>query len=52
VLTGNDPGRRSKDGIVLFESHGLALWDIAAGAHVLEEARRIRLGTEVSFFPE
>ena len=52
VLTGNDPGRRSKDGIVLFESHGLALWDIAAGAHVLQEARRARLGTEVSFFPE
>lgn len=52
VLTGNDPGRRSKDGIVLFESHGLALWDIAAGAHVLGEARRARLGTEVSFFPE
>lgn len=51
VLTGNDPGRRSKDGIVLFESHGLALWDIAAGAHVLQEARRARLGTEVSFFP-
>lgn len=52
VLTGRDPGRRSPGGIVLFESHGLALWDVAAGAQVLGEARRSRLGTEVGFFRE
>jgi alanine dehydrogenase len=52
VLAGKQEGRRSEGGIVLFESHGLALWDVAAGAYVLREARRIRLGSEVSFFPE
>ena len=52
VLAGKAEGRRSESGIVLFESHGLALWDIAAGAYVLREARRIRLGTEVAFFSE
>jgi alanine dehydrogenase len=52
VLAGEAEGRRSEDGIVLFESHGLALWDIAAGAYVLREARRIRLGNEVDRFPE
>jgi ornithine cyclodeaminase len=52
VLAGKAEGRRSEAGIVLFESHGLALWDVAAGAYVLREARRIRLGNEVDFFPE
>jgi alanine dehydrogenase len=52
VLAGKEQGRRSANGIVLFESHGLALWDVAAGAYVLQEARRIRLGSEVTFFPE
>jgi len=52
VLAGKAEGRRSADGIVLFESHGLALWDVAAGSYVLGEARRIRLGSEVTFFPE
>jgi ornithine cyclodeaminase len=52
ILAGRAEGRRSDSGIVLFESHGLALWDVAAGAHVLEKARKARLGTEVTFFPE
>jgi len=52
VLAGKAEGRRSAGGIVLFESHGLALWDVAAGAYVLQEARRVRLGSEVTFFPE
>jgi ornithine cyclodeaminase/alanine dehydrogenase-like protein (mu-crystallin family) len=52
ILAGKAEGRRSADGIVLFESHGLAIWDVAAGAYVLQEARRIRLGSEVTFFPE
>jgi len=52
VLAGRSPGRRSEDGIVLFESHGLALWDVAAGAYVLETARRARLGMEVSLFTD
>jgi alanine dehydrogenase len=52
ILAGKAEGRRSESGIVLFESHGLALWDVAAGAYVLREARRVRLGSEVTFFPE
>jgi alanine dehydrogenase len=50
VLAGGEKGRRSADGIVLFESHGLAIWDVAAGAVVLERARQSRLGTEVDLF--
>jgi ornithine cyclodeaminase/alanine dehydrogenase-like protein (mu-crystallin family) len=50
VLAGKEKGRRSADGIVLFESHGLAIWDVAAGALVLEKARQSRLGTEVDLF--
>lgn len=52
VLAGNDPGRRSPGGTVVFESHGLALWDVAAGAYVLEQARRSRAGTEVNLFSD
>lgn len=50
VVAGKDRGRRSADGIVLFESHGLALWDVAAGAEVLAKARQRRLGTEIDLF--
>jgi len=52
ILAGKEPGRRSRDGIVLFESHGLALWDVAAGAVVLEKARQLRLGGEVELFSD
>jgi alanine dehydrogenase len=37
-------------GITLFESHGLALWDLAAGAGVLAAARERRLGEEIALF--
>ena len=37
-------------GITLFESHGLALWDLAAGSVVLAAARELRLGEEVALF--
>lgn len=50
VLAGSDPGRRSQDEIVLFESHGLALWDVAAGALVFESAVRARLGGHLDLF--
>jgi ornithine cyclodeaminase/alanine dehydrogenase-like protein (mu-crystallin family) len=40
------PGR----GPVVFESHGLALWDVAAGCKVLEAARAQGLGEEVRLF--
>jgi ornithine cyclodeaminase/alanine dehydrogenase-like protein (mu-crystallin family) len=37
-------------GITLFESHGLALWDLAASSVVLAGARERRIGEEVQLF--
>jgi alanine dehydrogenase len=37
-------------GITLFESHGLAIWDLAAAAVVIAAARERGLGLEVPFF--
>ena len=37
-------------GITLFESHGLALWDLAAGSVVLAAARAHGLGEEIQLF--
>jgi alanine dehydrogenase len=37
-------------GIKLFESHGLALWDLAAGTAVLAAAKKRHLGMEVPLF--
>jgi ornithine cyclodeaminase/alanine dehydrogenase-like protein (mu-crystallin family) len=50
VLAGKSPGRLSAGGTVLFESHGLALWDVAAGAVVLKDAREAGLGHAVPIF--
>ena len=38
VVAGRAPGRTSPDEITLFESQGIALWDIALGQVVLERA--------------
>ena len=38
VVAGRAPGRTSPDEITLFESQGIALWDIALGQTVLERA--------------
>ena len=37
-------------GITLFESHGLAIWDLAAASVVIPAARDRGLGLEVPFF--
>jgi len=37
-------------GITLFESHGLALWDLAAATVVVAAARERRLGEEIELF--
>jgi ornithine cyclodeaminase/alanine dehydrogenase-like protein (mu-crystallin family) len=39
VVAGELPGRQSPDDIVVFKSNGIAAWDIAAAAKVLELAR-------------
>ncbi len=38
VVSGELPGRQSPDDIVVFKSNGLAAWDIAAAAAVVESA--------------
>jgi ornithine cyclodeaminase/alanine dehydrogenase-like protein (mu-crystallin family) len=38
VVAGEIPGRQSDDDIVVFKSNGLAAWDIAAAARVVELA--------------
>ena len=38
VIAGDLPGRRSDDDIVVFKSNGLAAWDLAAAARVVELA--------------
>lgn len=50
ILAGGNGGRRSAKDLVLFESHGLALWDVASAALVYEEAKRARLGNEIELF--
>ena len=49
VLTGSWK-RPEQPGIALFESHGLALWDLAAATVVVGAARERRLGEELDLF--
>jgi len=39
VVAGELPGRQSSDDIVVFKSNGIAAWDVAAAAAVVERAR-------------
>jgi len=47
VVTGKTPGRTSDDQITLFESLGIALWDIAAASHVYDQCVKTGRGREV-----
>jgi ornithine cyclodeaminase/alanine dehydrogenase-like protein (mu-crystallin family) len=47
VVAGELPGRQGERDIVLFKSNGLAAWDVAAGAAVLERARERGAGLEL-----
>jgi ornithine cyclodeaminase/alanine dehydrogenase len=40
VVTGARPGRENDDEIVLFKSNGLAAWDLAVAAHLVEMSAR------------
>jgi len=44
VVAGELPGRQSDDDVVVFKSNGLAAWDVAVGATVLERARERGVG--------
>jgi alanine dehydrogenase len=47
VVGGELHGRASDDDVVLFKSNGIAAWDVAVGASVLERARERGVGTTV-----
>ena len=44
---GEAPGRRDDEQVTLFKSVGNAVQDLAVAIVVLEEAKRLKLGTEV-----
>lgn len=47
VVAGELPGRQTDGDIVLFKSNGLAAWDVAIGAAVVERARERGVGREL-----
>jgi ornithine cyclodeaminase/alanine dehydrogenase-like protein (mu-crystallin family) len=47
VVAGEVQGRASDGDIVLFKSNGIAAWDLAAGARVVELARERGVGSEL-----
>jgi ornithine cyclodeaminase/alanine dehydrogenase-like protein (mu-crystallin family) len=47
VVSGEVPGRSAADDIVVFKSNGLAAWDLAAAARVVELARERGVGREL-----
>jgi ornithine cyclodeaminase/alanine dehydrogenase-like protein (mu-crystallin family) len=47
VVAGEVQGRASDDDVVVFKSNGIAAWDLAAGAKVVELARERGLGLEL-----
>ena len=47
VVAGEVSGRAAASDIVLFKSNGIAAWDLAAGARVVELARAAGAGTEI-----
>ncbi len=50
VLSGTWKRGRRSPGITLFESHGLALWDLAAATVVVAAARERGLGEDLELF--
>jgi alanine dehydrogenase len=47
VVAGELNGRESDEDVVVFKSNGIAAWDVAAGAAVVERARERGVGREV-----
>jgi len=48
VVAGFIPGRRQASDMTLFESHGLAIWDLAAGMAVYDAAQAQGVGRELA----
>ncbi len=49
VVAGTKPGRRSPEEIIIFDSTGTALQDVAAAAAVYEKARSAGIGHLLHF---
>lgn len=47
IITGRVPGRRSKDDITLYESHGMAVQDLYTGKFVLDAALKQNVGIDL-----
>jgi ornithine cyclodeaminase/alanine dehydrogenase-like protein (mu-crystallin family) len=47
IVSGDVQGRASNDDIVVFKSNGIAAWDLAVGARVVELARERGVGLEL-----
>jgi ornithine cyclodeaminase/alanine dehydrogenase-like protein (mu-crystallin family) len=47
VVAGEVTGRQQPDDIVVFKSNGIAVWDVAVGALVVERARERGVGREL-----
>jgi ornithine cyclodeaminase/alanine dehydrogenase-like protein (mu-crystallin family) len=47
VVAGELPGRQSPDDVVVFKSNGIASWDVAVAAAVVERARERGVGREL-----
>jgi alanine dehydrogenase len=47
VVAGEVRGRQSEDDVVVFKSNGLAAWDVAVAAEVVERARARGVGREL-----
>ena len=48
VVAGEVAGRQSQEDVVVFKSNGLAAWDVAAAAAVVDRARAAGAGRELS----
>jgi len=48
IVAGRQPGRASDEQVTLFKSNGIATWDIAVAARVLERAEKQRLGQRIA----
>jgi ornithine cyclodeaminase/alanine dehydrogenase-like protein (mu-crystallin family) len=49
IISGKKPGRTSDEEIIIFDSTGTALQDVAAAAIVYEKAVRKKIGTKLDF---
>lgn len=47
IIIGRVPGRRSKDDITLYESHGMAIQDLYTGKFVLDAALKQNIGIDL-----